>query len=206
MMFDNYAFTDPLYLSKFAHKIAIVLLIVGGLNWLIVGVFGVDMVRAALGRGILSTAVYIAVGLSALALMFHRDTYLPFLGESIAPCASLQDRVPPGATREVRVSVPAGSKVLYWASEPASAGLETVNSWKEAYGQYENAGIATADGNGVALLRVRDPQPYAVPWKGKIDSHVHFRICQANGFMSRVKTVFVGDNHVEGFVCPMQGY
>ena len=199
-------FTDPLYLSKFAHKIAIVLLIVGGLNWLMVGAFDVDVVRAALGSGILSSIVYIAVGIGALSVMFNRDTYLPFLGESIAPCANLQDRVPPGATREVRVAVPSGSKVLYWASEPAAAGLETANSWKQAYGQYENAGIATADGNGVALLRVRDPQPYAVPWKGKIDSHVHYRICQPNGFMSRVETAYVAGNQVEGFVCPMQGY
>lgn len=197
-------FTDPLYMSKFAHKIAIVLLIVGGLNWLLVGIANVDAVKAIFGSGGIARVVYVLVGFSALALMFHRDTYLPFLGEAIAPCASLQDRVPPGATRDVRVNVPPGAKVLYWASEPATVGIDHVNTWKQAYGQYENAGIATADGNGVALLRVREPQPYSVPWMGKIDSHVHYRICQPNGFMSRVQLAYLRDNHVEGFECGMK--
>ncbi len=197
-------FTDPIYMSKFTHKIVILLLIIGGLNWLLVGIADVNAVKAVFGSGLLARFIYILVGFSALSIMFYRDTYLPFLGESIAPCASLQDRVPPGATRDVRVNVPPGAKVLYWASEPATVGIEHMNTWKKAYGAYENAGIATADGNGVALLRVRDPQPYTVPWKGKIDSHVHYRICQSNGFMSRVETAFLSANHVEGFECGMR--
>jgi hypothetical protein len=131
--------------------------------------------------------------------MFDRDTYLPFLGPMVAPCSVLQDRVPPGATRDVTVTVTPNSKVLYWAAEPASAKLEKINSWKEAYLQYDNAGVATSDATGKVVLRVRDPQPYTVPMKGRLEPHVHYRICGDAGWMDRIRTVFVRDTKVEGF-------
>jgi uncharacterized membrane protein YuzA (DUF378 family) len=46
--------------------LAAVLLVIGGLNWGLVGVFGVDLVAALLGGSTLSNIVYIIVGLSAL--------------------------------------------------------------------------------------------------------------------------------------------
>lgn len=49
------------------HKVAWVLLIVGGLNWLLVGAVEVDLVRKVFGAWpILVKLVYILVGLSAL--------------------------------------------------------------------------------------------------------------------------------------------
>ncbi len=48
--------------------IALILLIVGGLNWLVIGLFQVDMVAAIFGgqAAFLSRAIYILVGLSAI--------------------------------------------------------------------------------------------------------------------------------------------
>lgn len=51
--------------------LAMVLLIIGGLNWLLVGLFSFDLVAAIFGgevgpRSILSRIVYVAVGLAAL--------------------------------------------------------------------------------------------------------------------------------------------
>lgn len=51
--------------------IALVLLIIGGLNWLLVGLFSFDLVAAIFGgevgpRSGLSRAVYVIVGLAAL--------------------------------------------------------------------------------------------------------------------------------------------
>jgi uncharacterized membrane protein YuzA (DUF378 family) len=47
--------------------ITLVLLIVGGLNWGLVGLFGFDLVAAIFGEmSLLSRAVYSLVGLSAL--------------------------------------------------------------------------------------------------------------------------------------------
>lgn len=48
------------------HIITLVLLIVGGLNWLLVGLFGFDLVAAIFGEmSVLSRIVYVLVGLSA---------------------------------------------------------------------------------------------------------------------------------------------
>lgn len=47
--------------------IAFWLLVVGGLNWGLVGLFGVDLVAAVFGAGsVVSRVVYVVVGLSAI--------------------------------------------------------------------------------------------------------------------------------------------
>jgi hypothetical protein len=187
-----------LIMEKKLFKIAIILLIAGGLNWLSVGLFNTNFVESVLGKT-LGRIVYVFVGIAALILMFNRDTYLPFLGETVLPCTTIPERVPPGATKELRVPAPAGSKVLYWAAEPAMEELKQLQSWEQAYNKYENAGVTTTDSTGIAILKVRNPQPYLVPFKGRLEPHVHFRICDGSGMLGRVKTVFVSDEHIEGF-------
>lgn len=187
-----------LYLQKLAFKLAMVLILVGAINWGLIGAFRVNLVDRVLGKGALAgRALYIGVGLCALLIAFNRDTYLPFLGESVFPCAVLGDQVPPGATRSIQVRVQPGAKVVFWASEP-SDGRGLVN-YKEAYGKYQNAGVATAEPNGMVTLKVREPQPYTVPFKGKLEPHIHFRACGPDGFIDRIKTVFLADGRVEGF-------
>lgn len=57
------------YISmKIIHKIAFILVVIGGLNWLLVGV-GVGSVVTYLGET-LEQIVYILVGISALVLIF----------------------------------------------------------------------------------------------------------------------------------------
>ncbi len=55
------------------HKIAFILLVIGGLNWLLVA-FGYNLVEAIFGAGsILTMVIYILVGLAALEELFmHR--------------------------------------------------------------------------------------------------------------------------------------
>ena len=51
--------------------IALILLIVGGLNWLLVGAFNFDLVAALFGdMSPLSRIVYILVGLASLCILF----------------------------------------------------------------------------------------------------------------------------------------
>jgi len=52
---------------KIAHLITLILLVVGGLNWGLVGLLEWDLVAALFGPGsLVSRAVYVLVGLSAL--------------------------------------------------------------------------------------------------------------------------------------------
>lgn len=62
---------------KVLDRIALVVLIIGGLNWGSVGIFGLDMVAALFGgsASVLSRTVYILVCISALwcVTLFFRE-------------------------------------------------------------------------------------------------------------------------------------
>lgn len=175
-----------------------VLLIIGAINWGLIGLGRGNMVDRIFGKNtVFSKGIYILVGLAALSIAFNRDTYLPFLGESVFPCSVLSDQVPPGATRTVQIKVAPGNKVIYWASEPSDGA--NIPTYKDAYRQYLNAGVTTADDTGVAILKVREPQSYTVPIRGQLDPHIHFRICGPEGFIGRIKTYFLEDGRIEGF-------
>jgi hypothetical protein len=150
--------------------------------------------------GFFAKIIYILVGLSAFMIMFNRDTYLPFLGETVMPCSILSERTPPGANTEVVIIGPPGKKVLFWAAEPNSEHLKELNDWKKAYADYQNIGVATIKADGKAILSVNKPQQYEVPWKGALNAHVHYRICGENGLLGRVETVNIpSKNALEAF-------
>jgi len=59
---------------RYLNPIALLLVIVGGVNWLLVGVAKIDLVAAvtgdAFGRtNLLSSIIYVLVGIAALALV-----------------------------------------------------------------------------------------------------------------------------------------
>jgi uncharacterized membrane protein YuzA (DUF378 family) len=197
-MFTEKEGWTPTYVKKMLFKVAMFLLVVGGLNWLAVGAFDVNVVRTVFGEW-LSDYIYILVGLAAVSIMCDRDTYLPFLGPMVAPCSVLQDRAPPGATKEVKIIVAPNTKVLYWAAEPANEKIKDVPSWKDAYQHYENAGVATANQEGVVILKVRPPQSYKVPIRGELKQHIHYRLCNEDGWLSRIYTTFIDKPAPEGF-------
>ncbi len=52
------------------YWIALVLLVIGGLNWLLVGLFEFDLVAAVFGpMSTMSRIVYVVVGLSAIVVL-----------------------------------------------------------------------------------------------------------------------------------------
>ena len=59
---------------RYLKALFLLLVIVGGVNWLLVGLAGIDLVAAITGSSfgqtnVLSSLVYILVGISALALV-----------------------------------------------------------------------------------------------------------------------------------------
>ena len=51
--------------------IALILLVIGGLNWGLVGVFGYDLIDSLFGSSIITTIIYDLVGLSALYSIYY---------------------------------------------------------------------------------------------------------------------------------------
>lgn len=59
---------------RYLNAIALLLVIIGGINWLLVGIAQFDLVAAITGQtfgetNMLSSIVYVLVGISALALL-----------------------------------------------------------------------------------------------------------------------------------------
>ena len=55
---------------RILNLVAFILLVIGGINWLLVGLFGFDLVAWAFGISIFSSIIYVIIGLSALWLIF----------------------------------------------------------------------------------------------------------------------------------------
>jgi uncharacterized membrane protein YuzA (DUF378 family) len=191
---------ETLYWHKMFHLVITGIILVGALNWLGVGLIGVDYVRQFLGRRI-AAWVYCIVGISALLLLFRRDTYLPFLGSTLFPAAALSVKVPQSATESITIQTRPNAKVIYWAAEPnPTADSQNLPAWNKAYREYDNSGVAEANESGVAMLRIRGPpEAYKVPIHGRLEPHVHFREEEASGFFGHVKTYYIGTKKIEGF-------
>jgi uncharacterized membrane protein YuzA (DUF378 family) len=173
--------------KKKLYALAIVLLVIGGINWGIYAATGKDVITRLFGKGTMITnAILIIVAVAAIAVALYRDSYLPFLGPTVIPCAVMAPRVPEGADAEVTVHVAPHAKVVYWAAESGSDAGKTPF---EAYGAYENAGVAIADDTGAAVLHVRRPISYRVPVAGELAPHVHYRVCEPTGFAGAVRTI-----------------
>ena len=167
---------------KKVHMLAIALLVIGGL-------LGLWCWRK---RSLWGNVLAVLIALAAIWVGSQRDSYLPFLGESVVPCSVLQDKIPEHADLEVTVDhLKPGAKVIFWAAEPATEGLAKIQDWQRAYLELANAGVATVAADGSATLRIRKPQPYTVPLMGRLESHVHWRLCQDGGGLGPVQTTTV---------------
>ena len=184
---------DAKYLHLTIQKFTLALLIAGALICLSMALFNINPLNA----GPFMRTLLLIIGIAGILHIFSRDFYLPFLGETVLPCAALEERTPSGADTTITVQVPPNSKLLYWAAEPAAEELKQIQDWKLAYAAFSNIGVTTSDQSGTATLRVRNPQAYSVPFKGRLEPHIHYRICGEDGIMSRVNTVFI--NKIEGF-------
>jgi len=139
-------------------------------------------------RTVAASVLVILAAIAALYIGGRRDVYLPFLGEALVPCSVLKEQTPEHADTSITVSdVQPGAKVLYWAAEPATEGLATIKTWDRAYLDFANAGVARADRNGNVVLRIRKPQPYTVPFRGRLEAHVHWRVCKDGGLLGPVQ-------------------
>jgi len=165
---------------KWANLVAMAILVAG------------TVISFAAGRKTWAAALMLLV---ALWVGLNLYSYLPFLGPTVMPCSLLANRIPEHADTEVRVDgLKPGATVMYWAAElgkPATDGLARIKDWRQAYLDYANAGVTRADGAGVAVLVIRKPQPYTVPVKGRLESHVHWRVCEGGGMLGPVQTTML---------------
>ena len=188
---------DTMVYMKWFHIVVIVLVFLGAINWLSIGIVGIDLVRLGLPPRN-AKWVYVLIGIAALSLAFRRDMYLPFLGETVLPSGALAQKTPQNANEQITLTTLPNAKVVYWAAEPNPNQGKDVPNWAVAYDEFENSGVAVADDQGHAILRFRGPpQAYRVPLKGRLEPHFNFRVCDKNGFMGPVQTRYVKSGMIE---------
>jgi len=178
-------------LNKWFHMMAAIIVVVFSL---VISIKGLTSSNAPAGKLLLAAIVIVC----ALYIGFERSTYLPFLGETVVPCSLLKEQEPESANYEKHVPVEGpGRKVLFWAAEPDNEHLSQLKDWRKAYLGFENAGVTIVKPDGNAVLKVRKPQPYTVPVKGRLEAHIHYRVCGDNGFLGPVQTVFLSEPETE---------
>lgn len=186
-------------LGKRLHMLAALFLVIGGFNWGATGLGynGVHLLHGYVNKHVkipLDKIIYFIVALSALYLSVQRDFYLPFLGETVLPCAMFQPRIPVSENPLV-YNIETGEPdkmIIYWAAYSK----DNLVDWKEAYGDFSNSGVVLTDQNGVAQVVLRDePGEYYVRKHGlrrkKLEPHVHYRICGDDGMLSSVRKHYV---------------
>ena len=167
------------------------LLIIGGIAWGIYGALNINIIKVVLPNSTIYRVIYVLVGLAALILMFNRNFYLPFLGETVLPQSLLnKDNQIKNGTFSIKVKVDPNVRVIYWASESTKDILPV----SLAYGEFLNSGITTSDKDGIANLVLRKPSSYSVKkglFKKTLKPHIHYRYILPNGLMSEIKTKYV---------------
>ena len=174
------------------YKVLIILVLVGSINWGLVGIFNFDLVKefaSIFGETVkehVAVFIYILVAMSAIVLSLQRDTYLPFLGHTVMPQPS-NDPLPIGPSVTITKSgLPANVKVIYWAALPSD---KVIDNPTDAYGNYSNKGTTTTDKDGNVTFNVTRPASYKVPLKGTLAPHIHYRYWTSSGMASRIFTI-----------------
>jgi len=131
--------------------------------------------------------IYLIVMVAAIYLATQRETWLPFLGNSVLPENLIPLKTPSKTNRVIEVMTQPNSKVAYWAALPKGDEPDV----EVAYGDYSNSGVVMSDSKGVAKLPILEGSGYIVPNGRKIERHVHYRVLGLPyGMIGKIKTVY----------------
>lgn len=176
--------------NSLARLCAIALVLIGGINWGIIGLFDFDAISWAL-QSAPDAAVRVArvaIGAAGIWLAAQNETWLPFTGQMPFPCDALSARVPLDAqiALTVQTGVP-NANVVYWTDE--SGDTVASNPWM-AYAYHNNSGITHTNEAGIAVLHVRHPGRYTSPQNHSPPNKpvVYYRVCRHPGLLSNTYT------------------
>lgn len=180
----------------YLYLVCVILLIIGGLNWGLIGTFNLNIVKLinkyTFESPIFENIIYITVGIAAVYLSTKKSFYLPFLGNTILPPSILKNTYNTESKINLTVDAVNATMVIYWAAEPLPEDqIDGTKFAYDAYDKYSNSGVAEVI-NGKAQLMISCPQTYWVKKFGikkTLPKHVHYRLVYPTGWISEVKTV-----------------
>ena len=183
-----------LYTRKTIEFISIIIILIGSILFTVQSLIQIN-VLSYLPRW-LHITIGIIFSISIAIMVFKRDYYLPFLGDTVFPCEPLVEKKPDGATISTTIHVTPNSNVVFWASEHADKTADSIQDYIaehpiSAYSEYSNSGIVRSNAQGVATLSVRPPISYKIPSGRVLKPHIHYRVCGKGGILGAVQTVYI---------------
>lgn len=136
----------------------------------------------------LDKIIYFSIAVGSIYLAFKRDTWLPFLGNSVLPGAVIPLSQPTNTNMIVKIKTLPNVKIVYWAALNKG---DSTNVYL-AYNNYENSGVVMSDKNGDASLPIMVGSGYTLPNGKVLPRHVHYRILDYSdnkGMMSKIETI-----------------
>jgi hypothetical protein len=183
------------YIDVYIHMIAMIIILCFNIVYSILLIIYPDIY-------IIIKLLAIVVLISSIYISAKRATYLPFLGQCVAPPSLFsQEIAPQGATETYTIeldNIPDGTRVIYWGAVSSNGNKDKSNKSvvkknpMEAYGNYSNTGVTTVK-DKKAMIYFNCPDKYNVgPFIKTVDRHIHYRlILPDNPMMSQVFTTYV---------------
>lgn len=182
------------YFNVAINMLFMALLIIGSINWSLT-VFNYNLVESINNffNNIfkmnlpINKIIYIILGLIALYIASKRDTWLPFLGDTVIPDILIPLKIPPHFTKTIIIKTEPNCKIVYWSAMPHKEILDVY----DAYEDYSNSGCVLSNNLGEAKLFIIEGTPYSVPFNSNIPKHVHYRIFNnSNNILGKVNTIY----------------
>jgi uncharacterized membrane protein YuzA (DUF378 family) len=176
------------------HMFLILIVIIGAINWgtTAMGYNLVEMLSQFVNKLFNSNIsfdkiIYLIVMAAAIYLSTKKETWLPFLGNSVLPNILVPLKTPSNTNKTIEVMTQPNSKVAYWAALPLGKAPDV----ETAYGDYSNSGVVMSDSKGIAKLPILEGSGYIVPNGRMISRHIHYRVLGLPyGMIGKVKTIY----------------
>lgn len=135
-----------------------------------------------------SKLIYFITGIAIILLAIKKQTWLPFLGDTVIPSTLIPETKNVGDTT-IKIKIKPNTKVAYWSSLPS---VEEKPPVDKAYGDYSNAGVSKSDRDGFATLTFNKGTGYIVPSGRYIKPHIHYRELNTEySMIGPVKTIYL---------------
>lgn len=132
--------------------------------------------------------ILLFISISIFILAMRRNTWLPFLGETVLPSSAVLLK-PLEGKDSITIKVSPNTKVVYWTTKPNTELPDVVT----AYGDFSQSGVVMSDEKGIATLTFNKGSGYIVPSGKIIKPHIHYRELKEKkyGIISEVKTAYL---------------
>lgn len=151
------------------------------------GINAFNKIDSFIGYNI-SKIIYFFTGIFIVLLAIKKQTWLPFLGDTIIPSILMPETKNVGDTT-IKIKIMPNTKVAYWSSLPSTK--ENI-SVEKAYGDYSNAGVSKSNNDGYASLTFNKGSGYIVPSGRFIKPHIHYReLYDEYSMIGPVKTIYL---------------